>query len=336
MGILNAFWNSFEDVFNNKKSFIIPLFMMAIAVIGLAVLFAAYSNYGVASAYPYYGYNQVTGQIGGGYNGYNMPGENLISVPILGYITYPQLAIAIVGVVYFAIIMIFSSLAITVQAYEIINTRSLSLQKILSKAVRKLPVAFASNVLVILLYLLTFIGIFLASAYVSSAVSSQALYNLLASFAVLLVEVVLYFILLVLIVYYSVFFYFVNTAIVAEDKGVINAIRRSVELSKNRKTKIFGAITMSTFINTIVDIAFFVPVLLLTFLNTGLLGGSLSYGLTLSSLSIMQSNIVMEFAVMIVATFFIFAWIGMVPMYLYTDISERIKSPRRAPASKQR
>jgi hypothetical protein len=66
---------------------------------------------------------------------------------------------------------------------------------------------------------------------------------------------VLSIVLIFLTVYCSVLFYFINSTIVAEGRGVLSAIARSVELSGNRKTNVFGAVTLSGLITTLAGAA---------------------------------------------------------------------------------
>ena len=332
MGILDAFCNSFEGVFSNKKAFVIPVTMFAITLLGLVAFLFAFQG----------------SSPGGDYGLYGSPTSGMISLPILGYVSYAQLAELIIFVVFILAISIFSALAITAQAYDIINNKIMSLGKVFSKTLRRFPVAFAANTLVILLYVVTFAVIILLAAFVSS-VLAMGMYGAAVIFAVLLVEVVLFFCLFLLIIYYSIFFYFINTAIVAEDKGVISSIRRSIELSKGRMTNIFGAIALSNIVTIMTDSAFYMPLVLILGLGAGFglgvfggygggpmggLGGMSILPYVFGVASLLGSNMVIMFAVLIGVMFFFSAWTGMIPMYLYTEFAA--KNTRHAKQQKRK
>ena len=331
MGILDAFCSSFEGVFSNKKAFVIPVTMFAITLLGLVAFLFVFQG---SSTGAYYGQNL-----------YGSSNSGMISLPILGYVSYAQLAELIIFVVFILAVSIFSALAITAQAYDIINNKIMSLRTVFSKALHRFPVAFAANTLVILLYVVTFAVILLLAAFVSSAFATE-MYSAATTFVVLLIDAVLFFCLFLLIIYYSIFFYFINTAIIAEDKGVISSIRRSMELSKGRMTRIFGAIALSNIVVMIIDAAFYMPFMLMgVFFGLGILNGA-GYGPMMGSgissslsgvfiaASLLGSNMVIEFAVLLGVVFFLFAWVGMIPMYLYAEFAA--KNTRHAKQQKEK
>ncbi len=330
MGLLHTFWRSFDDVFNNKYSFVTFLVIAAIMIVGvLAIIFI--SSSGQSNVVPMYNYTTGT---------YTYPYQNSITLPVLGTISASTFYMLVALAIFMFLMTVFSAVTYVSQGYDMIQNKTLSLKRTFSKAVNKYPVALGANTLILLLYIATF-AVMIGLIYLIEAIGSYSgAYS--GSFAAAFVGIILIAVLMVLMIvfavlniFYMILFYFVNASIISENAGVIASIKRSIELAKTRKTKIFGAILLSDVISTTASIAIFLPIILLSVfsslsvISSGLDGGLLSGagGFQYTEFLFMQSP--SGFIILMAGLLFITAWIGMIPIYLYYEFTAKKPGARK-------
>lgn len=317
MGILHAFWKSFDDVFANKYAFVMP-----IVLITITMLMVYGMNYLIS------GQSCPVSVLG---NVYQSSNSCTINLPLFGSITALGLVFIIVLALLTVLMVVLSSLVYVSQGYDIMKNKTLSVKRSVGMALRKLPVAYVSNLIVILLYLATYAVIGLVVYLMLTKISM--IYNVVLPYLMIVVMAALGVMLIIVSVYYSLLFYFINAVIVAEGKGVLSSIVRSVELSRQRKTKIFGAVTLSDFIIVMATLLAYLPIILLTgSFGLGIFGGSLlgTGGIFTSSGALMiVFGYITPIIILLVSYMFILSWLGMVPMYLYNEFTFNIVKPLR-------
>ena len=280
--------------------------------------------------------NAISGQICNyssniyGYYGYCPP--TFATLPLLGSITLIGLIYLIIIILFLVFMMVLSSLVYLSQGYDIMKNKTLSLKRSFFTALKKLPVAFVSNLLVTLLYFVTYVVIGLFIFLLLNSI--QNITSILVAYLVVLIVVLLTIVFIGLIIYYALLFYFINSVIIAENKGIFSAIKRSMELSKNRKTNIFGAVTLTNFISVLLIFIILLPIILLSATSyLGIFGynSGLGAGLSISSVGtlLLFSEYVLPMVMLIISYFFILTWLGAVPIYLYNEFTFNLVKPIR-------
>ncbi len=323
MGMLHAFWKSFDDVFANKYIFVLSLSLLLIIEVFGTLSSIIIQN----SSINCYSNTPVNVYSGGAYNSAPPP-ANCISLPLIGtYIDSSSILMLVILFLLLFAMTVLLSLAYIAQGYDIITNKTLSIKRSLSSALKKLPVAFLANLLTMLINVITFSGIFLISYYLLNMIGNMSFQIQLISEPILIISILI--LSLLILIFYIIFFYFVNVSIMVENKGVIGSIKRSIELSKNRKTKIFGTVFLSTFIYFIFIFIAALPFILyfmlgLVFTYTGQ-GYQISQIFNIASsgnlMNVLFTYIPLSigFFVLLAGFFFINTWIGMIPVYLYME-----------------
>ena len=122
---------------------LIAIMLLIAFVMGMAL---SWQNCNVQPTFPGY---QVT-------NSYPPNCASSISPPILGSVTALGAAYVIIFLLLLILVVVLSSLVYVSQGYDIMKNKTLSLKRSVGMALRKLPVAYVSNLIVILLYLATY------------------------------------------------------------------------------------------------------------------------------------------------------------------------------------